>query len=267
VAVSIFPLYDIARRVAGDRVAVDLVLPPGRFDHDFEPRPQDFTRFSDARLVVLVGLGLDGWGARIARGTSGAEVLELGPQLSPVPLDAGPLEGKAGGARGLDPHVWLDPVRMAQSAEILAEAYARIDPSDSDGFKARARGVGDSLASLNEELSVRLKPLRQIPIVTFHGSWAYFAARYGLEIAGVVEVSPGREPPPGYLRDLLKLVRDRRVKALFSEPQLSRRPVEVIAQEAGVPIYEVDAIGGTPGLESYEALLRHDAGVFEGALR
>jgi zinc transport system substrate-binding protein len=112
---------------------------------------------------------------------------------------------------------------------------------------------------------MRVLPKRSI--VTFHGSWSYFAQRYGLIVAAVVEPFPGQEPTPSYVRDVVQTIKAKHVAALFSEPQLSRRAAEVIAQEADVPLFELDPIGGTPGRDSYEALLRYNADVLEKALR
>src|SRR5271154_4929104 len=72
VAVSIFPLYDLARRVAGDRLDVVLVLPPGRSEHSYDPTPKEMARVADAKLGVSVGLQMDEWLERIVRGAAGS---------------------------------------------------------------------------------------------------------------------------------------------------------------------------------------------------
>ncbi|MCZ7679632.1 MAG: metal ABC transporter substrate-binding protein [Sandaracinaceae bacterium] len=85
VAVSIFPIYDVARRVAGDRLDVVLVLPPGRSEHGYDPTPREMARVSGARLGVVVGLEMDPWAERIIRSAAGegVEMLRLGPELDP----------------------------------------------------------------------------------------------------------------------------------------------------------------------------------------
>jgi len=273
VAVSLFPIYDLARRIAGDRLSLDLMLPPGMFDHNFEPRPRDFAKMSRARFVVLVGLGLDRWGQKLASGADNAEILELAPLLDPLAFSniavevPGHPHVEQGGPGALDAHVWLDPARMRTAVDTLVERYCRLDPQGAQGFHARGAGVKASLAALDQEISEKAHRFRKRSIVTFHGSWNYFAARYGLTIAAVVEPFPGQEPTPTYVRDVLKIIQEKDVAALFSEPQLNRRPGEVIAQEARIPLFELDPIGGTPGVESYEALLRHDTDVLAQALK
>jgi zinc transport system substrate-binding protein len=270
VAISIFPLYDLGRRIAGDRLAVDLMLPPGMFDHEFEPRPKDFARIAQARLVVLVGFGLDEWGRKLAAAATEGRVVELAPGADPLTVPAGvvtlrPDDEEAPGAR--DPHFWLDPLRAESACAVLADEFSRLDPGGKAGFHARASEVRGSLGRLHAEIERRTRALSRRRIATFHGSWRYFAERYGLTVAAVVEPLPGREPTPAYVRDVVRIVRDTGVAALFSEPQLSRRPADVIAEESGVPVFELDALGGLRGRESYEALLRHDVDVLEKALR
>ncbi|UJR81905.1 metal ABC transporter substrate-binding protein [Sandaracinus amylolyticus] len=284
VAVSIFPLYDVARRVAGDRLDVVCVLPPGRSEHGYDPTPREVARVTDARLAVLVGLEMDEWAERIVRGASDAEpeMLELGPRLEPRRLTAHEVgdeldEHEEEGHHdeeehhhhhgALDPHFWLDPVRMRRAVPILVEAFSRIDAEGAAGFRERGAQVEAELGRLHDEIDARARTWSRRTIVTFHGSFGYYAERYGLRIAAVIEPFPGREPTPRYMQDVLTAIRESGAAALFSEPQLDPRPARVVAQQANVPLFELDPIGGGGSSTSYEALLRANTDVLERALR
>jgi ABC-type Zn uptake system ZnuABC Zn-binding protein ZnuA len=259
IAASIFPVFDVVRRVAGEAADVALVLPPGHMDHGFEPRPHDLARLSAVEVAFGVGLGLDPWLQRVlAASTDGrARVVELGGALDPrFRAEGGP-----------DPHVFLDPERMARAALLVAESLAARDPGGRDGYAARGSKVAAELRALDAEIRERAAGFSKRAIVTFHGSFFYFAERYGLEVAAVVEPSPGREPSPRDLADVLRAVRERRAAALFSEPQLDSRPARTLAAEAGLPLFELDPIGGGPGASTYEALMRKNVLVLEEALR
>jgi ABC-type Zn uptake system ZnuABC Zn-binding protein ZnuA len=257
-AASIFPIYDVARRVAGDRIQMELILSPGRLDHSFDPRPRDVIRLEAALVVFVAGLGLDGWAATLARSASDgrARLVELGPRLDPVPSPDG----------APDPHFFLDPVRMARGAAIIAESLTAVDPEGRAGFEERAQDVAKSLLALDADLRNRAVSWRKRTIVTFHGSWFYFGARYGLRVAGVVERRPGQEPSPKEMTELLATIREGGVAAVFTEPQLDARPARSIA-EAGVPLFDLDPIGGGPGARSYEAWLLKNADVLTQALQ
>jgi ABC-type Zn uptake system ZnuABC Zn-binding protein ZnuA len=241
-------------------------------DHAFDPRPHELGRLSRVELAFGVGLGLDPWLARVlAAATDGrTRVVELGPALDPRPLPArllgqAPGEGEAEGP--LDPHVVLDPVRMSRAVLLVADALADRDPAGAEGYRERASKVSGELRALDEELRESSRRWRKRAIVIFHGSFLYFAGRYGLEVAAVVEPLPGREPTPRHVARVLSAIRAAHAAALFSEPQLDPQPARVIAEESGLPLFELDPVGGGPDAPNYEALLRRNAAVLGEALR
>ena len=282
VTVSIFPLHDIARRLGGDRLDVVLLLPPGRSEHSFDPTPREMAQVAKSRLGISVGLGMDAWLEKVVRGAAGPDVpiLQLAPRVGPRRMTAeeiGAEEAEHGdkdhdhdhdhdhGAE--DPHFWLDPVRMKEAAAAMTQAFEALDPEGAPGYRARQAAVAQDLDRLHAELEGRSKAWTKRTILTFHGSMGYFADRYGLTIAAVIEPFPGREPTPRYLQQVLGVIEKTRPAALFSEPQLDRRPAQVIADQAKLPLFELDPVGGGPGAESYEALLRRNAEVLDRALK
>jgi zinc transport system substrate-binding protein len=285
VAVSIFPLFDAARRVAGDRLDVVLVLPPGRSEHSYDPTPREMTRIAGSQLALSVGLGMDEWLSRIVRNTgSEVRVVEIGPSLDPRAMTHEEVgEEAADEAREAqsdggheeeehhhgpkDPHFWLDPTRMARAADIMAREFSRIDPQGAASFEQRRAQFGREMTTLDTQIRARSERWSKRTIVTFHGSMGYYAERYRLTIAAVIEPFPGREPTARYITEVLAAVQRSHAAALFSEPQLDRHPAEVIAEQARLPLFEVDPVGGTPGRDSYERLLLSNTDAFERALR
>ena len=272
VVVSIHPLFDIVRQIAGDDAQVVRVLAPGASPHTFDPSPRDVARLVAADLVVMNG-GLDLWlrdlveasGARapivefIAFASVREALREGFPQL--VSVDA------AGATVGFNTHVWLDPLVMAAAVPELAEALAAIDPARADAYRARGMALVADLEALHADVRDALAGLEGAPFVPFHDAWPYFAARYGLDLVVEIEPFPGREPSPAYLRMALGLIRDSGARVIFSEAQLERRAAEVVAAEAGVDLAELDPLGGFPGRETYQELLRWNASVLAATLR
>jgi zinc transport system substrate-binding protein len=258
VAVSIFPLYDVVRRVAGDRLIVHLILPPGHDHHSFDPRPQDVAGLAQAGLVFGVGLGLDDWLEELASraGAGAATVFEVGPLLDPILMPDG---------RTVDPHFWLDPVRMQQAVDVIVGALTNLDAEEGPLYRQRGEEVKQSLHELHREVARRAGAWTKRSIVTFHDSMRYFADRYDLEVAAVVEPVPGQEPTPKHLAEVVQTLKATGA-ALLSEPQLDARPAQVLAAEAGVPVLEVDPQGGSPATDSYEKLMRQIVDVLDKAL-
>jgi zinc transport system substrate-binding protein len=273
VAVSIFPIFDITRRIAGDRLDVRLVMARSGDDHAYEPKPQEVASLRDARLVVMVGSGLDDWAVRAVTSASrqAPERLELSRLvgLSPTQGAAGPIDGSEVHAPvpPADPHFWLDPVRMRKAATLIAEALGALDPAGRSAFQTRRNALEGSLAALDMEIATRTRAFSHRTIVTFHASLGYFAERYNLEVAAVIEPVPGREPTARELQSLIARVRATGTPALFGEPQFDRRPAEMIAKECGLPLLELDMLGGGPGRESYEDLMRSNLRTLEQALK
>lgn len=279
VAVSIFPIYDLTRRIAGDRLDVRLVLPPGKSEHGYDPTPQELAALTGTRLGIAVGLDMDTWVENIMRSAGSAAMFRLGERLPTLPIDVEPIgedEGPPGHpghaehahAQGApDPHVWLDPQRMQAAVALIAAELGAIDPAGKDVFARNAAALQQELGTLDAAIAARARAWTKRTIVTFHGSMAYYAKRYGVRIAAVVEPLAGKEPTAAYLAEVLAAIQRSGAVALFSEPQLDRGPAEMIAREARIQLGELDPVGGLPGRDSYEALLTWNTDQLERALK
>jgi zinc transport system substrate-binding protein len=264
VAATVFPVYDLVRRVAGDRLDVVLVLPRGADPHGYEPRPRDVAALSEAGLVFAVGLGLDAWAQGMARaaGAGEARVFELGPLMDPILAPPGVIRQEP----FIDAHFWTDPLRALRAVDVIVDALSGLDPAGAPFFRERGHDVRHSIETVHREVAARAATWPRRRIVTFHGSLFYFAARYGLQVAGVVEPVPGAEPTAQHVQAVVELLRDPSPAALFVEPQLDGQLARSIAREAGVAVHEVDPLGGSDA-DGYEAVLRGIARSMDGALR
>jgi zinc transport system substrate-binding protein len=163
----------------------------------------------------------------------------------------------------VDPHVWLDPRRARTMVAAIGSELAAIDPAHAEGYKARAADADKTLAALDEELDKRMAALHTRGFITFHGSFGYFAERYELKVLAVIEPFPGAAPTGEYIQTVLKVVSEKKVPALFSEPQLDARPAKTIAAASKIPLGVLDPVGGGPDALDYEKMLRFDAAALE----
>lgn len=295
VSVSIFPIYDIVRRIAGPDADVTLLLPPGHNEHSFDPTPKDIEAASKARVGVMVGLGLDPWMEKLLMGAAPkARIVKVGDRVPTLTIKDDPLGDeeadkareaaeKAGqkvdsteghGEHGsphekgaTDPHVWLDPERMRLIVRAVAEELGKADSAHALDYRKRATEIDDSLSALDKEVEARTKALKIRGFVTFHGSFQYFAERYKLDIIAVIEPYPGSQPSGAYISKVLDVVKSKNVPALFSEPQLDSRPAKVLSDEAKIPLGVLDPVGGGPETDSYEKMIRFDVAQLEKNLK
>jgi ABC-type Zn uptake system ZnuABC Zn-binding protein ZnuA len=284
VVVSIFPVYDVTRRIAGPDADVTLLLQPGHNEHHFDPTPKDIETASKASMGVMVGLGLDPWMEKLMKDAAPkARVVKVGDRVPILPIkddvvgDEEADKAREASAKdhedhehergASDPHVWLDPERMRLIVRAIAEELGKVDAAHAVAYRERATEIDKSLDALDKEAEARTKALKTRGFVTFHGSFQYFAERYKLDILAVIEPFPGSQPTGEYVQKVLKVVRDKKVTALFSEPQLDPRPAKILADEAKVPLGTLDPVGGGPETDSYEKMIRFDVAQLEKYLK
>jgi len=262
VVVTIHPLGAIVREVVGGDVAVRAIVPPRASPHTFDLKPSDARAAASALALVYVDAHLDGWATELnARRAIGA--FALVPEE--LRLEWGN-HGDHGGHGEFDPHFWGDPLAVKAMAVPLAEKLAGDDGNKRDQYIEKAWAFADELQGIHEKLAQVLEPYRGKSVIMFHPSWDYFMERYGIEVAGYLEPSPGQEPSPKDIQRLIELAKSERVQAVFTEPQLPRRPAELIAEAANLPLVEIDPIGGVDGRMTYEEILRYNARVMAEAL-
>jgi ABC-type Zn uptake system ZnuABC Zn-binding protein ZnuA len=250
VAVSIFPLYDLTRRVAGDARQVELLLAPGGDAHVSSLGARQVARLAGARLIVGVGPGFDAWGLEAARraGSDPAALWLGGPQA---------LE---------DPHIWLDPVRMQAAVLEIGQALARVDPEGEAGYRQRAHQLAAELGDLDAEIRRRVARWPRRAVVTAHAFLGPFAERYGLRVAAVLEPVPGRELTPKSLSHILAAIREGgEVAAILVPVGDAETAARVAAEESGLPLVQLDLVGGAEG-EHFESVLLGVVGAIERAL-
>ena len=239
VVTTLFPLYDFAKRIGGEKAQVSLLLPPGVEPHSFEPRPEDIVRVNRADLFIYTNKFMEPWAASIVAGVDKGRVgiVEGG---SGIPLQPAPGVGEHGGA--MDPHVWLDleNARLIV-ANILASFVAR-DPSHRAYYERNAAGLAQELAAL--DLKYR-ETLANCPKKVFlhggHYAFGYLARRYGLRYLSASAVNADAEPTPARLAELVNLMRRERLNYVYTEELLSPRVAETIARETGAKILMLSA--------------------------
>jgi zinc transport system substrate-binding protein len=291
VVASIVPLGEFCRQLGGERVEVQVLIPPGASPHIFEPPPSVIARAGKARLFVYIGGGMEPWAAKLlkSRGTENLEVVEA---VQGIPLIKEAEEQHHGEAPGEDrhkhkpdavkekahddhhgqeagnPHVWLDPVLAQDICRRITAALIRLDPSHTQDYEARRDRYLQELADLHQEMGKRVSAFRLREFVCFHPAFTYLARRYGLKEAGVIELSPGREPTPRHLQRIVKAIKKYGIKVVFAEPQLNPRVAEVIAREAGAKVLLIDPVGGKPPYgEDYLKLMRYNLNIMEEAMK
>ena len=258
---------DIARNVAGGEVEVHGILPPNADPHDYEPRPTDATAIAGAKLVITSGGEVDEWVDELIEGSgTDAQVVTL--------TDEAPVTRTREGEE--DPHWWQNPINAVAASEAIRDSLSSADP---DGAKAYAENADAFITELRRAdrgiaACIDGLPASARKLVTSHDSLGLFADRYGLEVVGssVPALSTQAQPSSGETADLVELLRDEKVPAVFPEAGLTGELEEAIADEAGVEVGDAlyaDSLGeeGTPGDTYLGALTANMTALVRGLSR
>ncbi len=285
VVATVFPLELIARELAGERVTLASLVPPGASPHTFEPLPSDVKDLVRADLVLCIGGEYDAWIRKLlSAGHKELHVVKVIELPGLVPLSADPravvheessaqlTDSKAHPSRqasDVDPHVWTDPLRVRDAiAPGVAHALIELDVKGEAHYREHLANFQRRLSELDAEIRALLTRAPQRNYVSFHAAWRYFAARYGLTEVAVVQETGGEEPAPGELARLVRTAAAKQVTTILIEPQLNPELARVLAAEFGGRTILVDPLG-TPAVKeraNYVDLMRFNARNFARAL-
>jgi len=271
VAVSIAPLADLARQVGGEHVTVTTLVPPAASPHTYEPTPAQVKEVAQADVLALIGLGFEFWAEDVIESAAnpGLVVVYTSEGIEVIREHEG-REGEHEEHEGHEvgnPHVWLDPQNAMVQVRHIRDALVEADPAHRTEYEANAEAYLAQLEALDEEIAARVATWSHREFIAFHPSWVYFARRYGLVQAAVIERTPGKEPSPAEVAEIIETARRIGARAVFAEPQFSPRAAETIAAESGAQVLFLNPLGGAERPTSYLEMMRYNVGQMEKALK
>lgn len=274
------------------------LMGPGDDPHDFSVSSREVAELTKAKLVISNGLNLESGLEAALNGakSDGATVFEVAPLLDPLSYasieeaqaaqhaghdhqastgsasSSGHDEGHNHGE--FDPHVHMDVARMAKAAGLIGAELTKVT---GDGkYATCGQEVEAKLVETDKQVreTLSLVPAEKRVLVTDHEAYNYFAAAYDFEVAGVVIPggSTDAEPSSQELADLVKVVREDKVSAIFSNNTVNPRLVEAVAAEAGTDLKVVQLFEGSvgpagSGAETYSDMMLTNARLIADALK
>jgi len=244
VVTSLFPLYDFARAIAGDKAQVSLLLPPGMEPHTFEPKPEDMIRINRSGLFIYTSRYMEPWAVTVIKGIDNKtlRVVDAGKRANYCTVASGDdhNEPKKGGHHhheGMDPHIWLDFSNASIMVDAILEGFIVADPINAGLYRTNAEQLKARLVLLDGRFREALASCSTRKILhAGHYTFGYLAQRYNLEYHALSGVSSDAEPSASRMAALIRQIRSSGAKYLFAEELLSQRLAETLAQEAGVEV-------------------------------
>ncbi|MGY0196483.1 metal ABC transporter solute-binding protein, Zn/Mn family [Leptothrix sp. BB-4] len=257
-------LADLVRELAPPQAEVSALVGPEADTHAYSPTPADARRLVDADLLFVNGLGFEGWLPRLREAASASLPMVTAADAI-EPLRRGPLP---------DPHLWHDPARVRQVAQLLSQSLQRRVPDRAGLLRER---LADFLVRLDRVDADARRRLQDLPegqrrFYTPHGGYAYLAASYGLDMVTPLAASGADlEPSAAAVARLVTLLRKTGVRAVFVDALRDERLMRQIAQDSGAVVARKRLHGDAltrPGGEadSWLALMSHNTRALAEAL-
>ncbi|WP_213716811.1 metal ABC transporter substrate-binding protein [Cedecea lapagei] len=267
VVASFTVLADMAKQVGGDHVKVTSLVGPDGDPHSFEPSPKDSVALRNADVVIVSGLGMEGWMDRLvtASGYKG-KVIVASQGINTRSMEE---DGKS----ITDPHAWNSAANGAIYAENISAALVAADPQDA----AAIRKSGDSYAARLKQLDDWAKkrfadvPQAKRKVLTSHDAFGYFGEAYGVTFLAPVGFSTEAQASASDVASLIKQLKDEHISTYFIENQTDPRLVKQIASATGAkPGGELypEALSGPGGPAStYEKAFKHNVNTIANSMK
>ena len=277
IVATVYPVYEFAKQVGGDKVDVVMLIPPGAEPHDWEPTAKDITRIKDAKIFAYHGSGFEPVDKLLTPDVLGktlpVQVSKGVPKLASSAEheeENGHKEGKH--AHEGDSHMWLDPIAAQQEVATILAALVEVDAPNAAYYKENADKFTKQLADLDQDYKKTLSNLRSKDIITSHEAFGYLAARYGLHQVGIMGLSPDAEPTPDKMAEITKFCREHQVKYIFFETLASPKLAQTIAKETGAELLVLNPVENLTEEElkqgkNYLAIMRENLVNLEKALK
>ena len=240
IVTSFYPMYISTLNIVKDIPDVEVInmtAPQTGCLHDYSLSTKDLKTLSSADIFVINGAGMESFLDDVIDEYSDLKIIEASNGISLIE-DTDHDEHE----HDVNPHVWVSISKNIEEVSNIAKELSAFDPNHASEYEANADAYIAKLENLRTEMHAALDNVNNKDIITFHEAFPYFAEEFNLNIAGVIEVEPDSEPSAKEVENIISIINEKNIKALFTEPQYSSKIADTIAKETGASIYTLDPI-------------------------
>ena len=272
IVTSFYPIYAMVKEISGDLNDVRMIQSSSGI-HSFEPSANDIAAIYDADVFVYHSHTLESWAGSLdlSLQNSKVKVLEASEGMT---LDrVSGLEdievGKGVDEKSLyDPHTWLDPEKVAEEAQIIADKLSELDSENKEIYQSNAKKFIDQAHELTNKYKPIFDKVEQRTFVTQHTAFSYLAKRFDLNQLGIAGISPDQEPSPKQLTEIQEFVKTYKVKTIFTESNASSKVAETLIKSTGVSLKTLNPLEADPQNDkSYLDNLEEDIAILAEELK
>jgi len=244
IVTSFYPVYAMVKEVSGDLNDVRMIQSSSGI-HSYEPSANDIAAIYDADIFIYHSHTLESWAGSLdpSLQKSKVKVIEAseGMTLERVPgLD----DMEAG--KGADEKPLLDPEKVAEEAQIIADKLSELDSANKETYQKNAQSFSDKAHDLTKKYQPIFENTDQKTFVTQHTAFSYLAKRFGLNQLGIAGISPDQEPSPRQLTEIQEFVKTYKVKTIFTESNASSKVADTLVKSTGVTLKTLNPLEADP---------------------
>jgi zinc/manganese transport system substrate-binding protein len=262
VVTSFSILGDFVKHVGGERVSVTTLVGPDGDVHVYTPAPADAKKIADAKLLVINGLGLEGWLPRLLQSSgSKAPIIIATKNIAPLKLGS-----------DADPHAWQSVANAKKYVANIRDALGAADPADAETFRANTQAYLAELDALDREVreAIGKIPESRRKVISTHDAFGYFASAYGIKFIAPLGVSTESEASARDIAGIITQIKTAKIPAVFLENISDPRLIRQIATETGARIggtlYSDSLTGEKGDAPTYIDMVRHNIRALTSAL-
>lgn len=242
--VSIIPQKALLEKIVQDRANVVVMVEKGQSPHSYEPKPSQMKELSHANVYFSIGVEFeDVWMPKFTSQNSSLVVVKSDKGIEKIAMENHShghedeyhhdYHGDEHG--NLDPHIWLNTSNSKKIAKNMLEALKKQEPKNAEFYEANYKKLAKHIDSIDKSIKETLKNTPpHTPFMVFHPSFGYFAKEYDLEQLPI-EIE-GKNPKPKELTYLIEEAKEEKVKAIFTQPEFSKKFANVISSELGIGV-------------------------------
>ena len=214
--------------------------------HDYSLSTKDLKTLSNADILIINGAGMESFLDDVIDEYSDLKIIEASKGIDLIEDtehdDHTEDHDHEDHDHDVNPHIWVSISKNIEEVSNIAEELSSLDPNHANEYQDNANEYIAKLENLKTEMHSTLDNIAHKDIITFHEAFPYFAEEFGLNIVGVIEIEPDSEPSAKEVENIISIINEKNIKALFTEPQYSSKIADTIAKETGASIYTLDPI-------------------------
>ena len=280
VAVSFYPIQYLTEAIGGDHVSVTSLTPADQEPHDYDLSGKEVTSTLEGASLVAYVEGFQPSLDKAVTQVNGPTVLDLSSKVdlkhhegmedeeehADESADEGAHKEADHDADSLDPHFWLDPVRMKSAATAIEEALATADPDHAEDYKTNLETLTSTLDGLDSSYQGGFSQCERKTFITSHAAFGYLADRYGLTQTSISGIDPEQEPSAADIAAAKKAVEDTGSTTIFTEELVSPETAEAVASETGATTAVLIPIESAPEDADYAGAMSANLDALRTAL-